>query len=325
MANTPVAGGGRPTPHESYFLRLANLPISASRARLLRAMLTLRRAAATGALGHRSLEQAALGYDRLLARLAGGTADDTVYDNRPSRTAGAGTRSRALATGRVLDDRAGGYVTVALAPDGQLECDRVDLLRNADEIHDRVMRGHPHDGRGVAELAALIRALPSLWDHRWACLRASDLGAWRALYVRYETHTLVEAAVRRYADATRDPRRERALEALATCGYRRARRLTMQHSLVGLDLPLSAIDGAVVAMYREELWEVPLAPDWHEAVHAQGLATVCGRFVCARSTELSSVLYVIIEDEPRGFVVAPREYDRRTGTLREARAGRYRA
>ncbi len=310
--------GGPPdrmTLHESYFLRLARIPPLASRARVIRAMRRILRAAAVGNLDARSLDQATIGYERLLARFCAPADRDIAQSNSRPVGGRAGIRFDALATGRVLDDRAGGYVTVALTPDGSLHCERADLLRHADEIHDGVRRGHPHDGRGVAELAALIRALPSLWSGRWGCLRTADLGPWRSLYIRYETHTVFEAAVRRCAAATRDPRRQRALEVLASCRYGRSRRLTMQHTLIGLDMPLAEIDGASVALYREDLWEVPLAADWDVSVHARGLAAVAGRFVCARAADNARIVHVIIDDRRRGFVVAAREYDRETDTL----------
>lgn len=184
-----------------------------------------------------------------------------------------------LVRSRVMDDRAGGFVPVELRPDLTVWSPAPGFERARDEVARAVNSGAGWQGKGAAELAALVdevgrRITPNVG------LVARDMGPWLDLYIRYETHGVTTEAIHAHFRRTSHPDTELLLQTIARCRGRR-------------DLDADELLQCTQFLWNEQLihegflvgdddyWRVPISADWKRKVFDAGLSTIDGCFVVA--------------------------------------------
>jgi hypothetical protein len=139
-----------------------------------------------------------------------------------------------------------------------------------------------------------------------------DLGAWKSVYVRYETNKLVVAVM----DETRRKRDKEFAPAFAAA--RKALRKTRYRpkwTKADLDAATSFLpnhdmeEGTLVAIGEHDHFTVPLQADWLETVAKAGIAVVSGKFVCGVDPENPRRVYAIGKSKTDFFVVQPYELE----------------
>jgi len=163
---------------------------------------------------------------------------------------------------------------------------------------------------GCAALVALVQhGIPTFLNQPGP---TPDLGAWKNVYVRYETNKLVAAAM----DETRRKRDKEFAEAFKAA--RKALRKTRYRpkwSKADLDEATSFLpnhdmeEGILVAVGEHDHFSVPLQADWLEAVAKAGISVVSGRFVCGIDPDNPRRVFAIGKSKADFFVVQPYELE----------------
>lgn len=187
---------------------------------------------------------------------------------------------------------------IDVADNGDIDCTcGSEAVASAARLAALIRLGRPHDaGPGCVSFIALYEhGLQSMIDHK-------SFGAWRRLYMRYETNKLVIAKMDRiYRD------RERALAPTYAAARQALRKTAVRRDFSKADLDElttfhgdtaeSELLGYEIAGCREDSWEIPLQKGWLESVHDAGIAVVSGRFVCGVNTQRPGFVYAITKDE----------------------------
>lgn len=152
-----------------------------------------------------------------------------------------------------------------------------------------------------------------------------NLGFWRALYIRYETNTVVQVALARLriaAEAEHTEVLQKARESMLKVGrsYQRVRNDIVAETTFVPNA--QALAGANVASFRTDIWTVPLQKGWVASVYDCGMAVVDDRFVVGVVEDKPGFVYAITrEDDVGRFVVREFFYNhhlRRLGRVKES-------
>lgn len=177
------------------------------------------------------------------------------------------------------------------------------------------------DTRGCLGLALLVKyGLPSIFGSVGVG-EEMRLGHWRQLYIRYESHSLVE----RTCSALRRVAHEQYADLFATARQqllqlRRAYRIDMpRNELVSTttfvpETPSYQLNGFVVADYSAGRWTVPLQRHWLDSVHGAGLGMIANRFVVGVSEETPGFVFAITNERGR-YIVREFFYNHHTKQL----------
>ena len=187
----------------------------------------------------------------------------------------------------------------------------------------------------IAALVRLGRGCQSGWCGSFVALHeygipdivaTRDLGAWRDIYIRYES---VKAIERRKDDVERE--RDKPHTEL----FRRARHAFRQCYVSGkagpnglvLHAPLDLNElfhgyirdprlelGQVVSFYNSDFWTVPLSPTWLADVSDLGIAVVGNQMVLGVNQQQPGFVYAIAK-EGGAYVVREYYYNAVTKTL----------
>lgn len=165
------------------------------------------------------------------------------------------------------------------------------------------------DVKGCLGLALLVQhGLPSVFS-TGGVGEEMRLGHWRALYIRYESHSLVIKTcteIRRAAHAQHAELISTARAHLLL--LRQAYRVDLQRNeLVAMttfvpDTLTERLNGQVVAHYASGHWMVPLQRDWLTSVHQAGMAVIDNHFVVGVSEETPGIVFAVSNEAGRMVV-----------------------
>lgn len=221
----------------------------------------LRERVARGTLSEAKLERARGGYDLLRERA-----------RRPRRRARAvETPDQVLVRSRVQEARSGRFLPVALLPDLTVWSSATDFAKRKRAVVRAVRAGRTWQGRGPAELAALVdeigrRLTPSVG------LVAREMGPWLDLYIAYETHSITLRAIREHFRRTAHPDLDLLYKTIARCDGRRDLEREEVLQCTRFEWRDDITEGQLVG--DDDHWTVPVSRRWRQDVHAQGLAMV---------------------------------------------------
>ena len=211
-------------------------------------------------------------------------------------------------SGRVLCG--GSFHTVVLHPNGEAtsgKCPNVD--RDAKGIAAMLSLGKklPQAGEGsCAGLVALVRhGLPLLLSGP-SDSSIVNLGPWRDLYVRYETHGLTVAAVEAIRATKAAPHRDllaAAYKALRRCKYRPGWMASDVREMTSFLPDIEPKPGTVIAVSDDEVWSIPLQRRWMDTVEKASISVVGRKFVCGVHRKTPGVVYAIGKDHRNFHVV----------------------
>lgn len=247
------------------FLALAGAPgvNDIAPAELERLWSALSERAARGALSQAKLERARGGYD--------------VLRKRARRRAPRHPPQKPLVRSRVRDDRAGRFVPVALLPDLRVWSPAPGFELVRDEVACTVSAGAEWQGRGAAELAALVREIGRRITPNVG-LVARDMGSWLDLYIAYETHSVTLRAIREHFRRTAHQDLDLLYDTIGRCRGRRDLDREEVLQCTRFEWTADSIpEGLLVG--DEDDWQVPVCSRWRQHVYDRGLAVIDDCFV----------------------------------------------
>jgi len=172
------------------------------------------------------------------------------------------------------------------------------------------LRSQPLPEMGCVALAALVRCgLPQMLQQKRSDNKI-EYGAWKNIYIRYESNSIVKAAadeVRRERDDKHGETFKHARKALRQADYRGG------WSKVDIDentcfVPNSSMDdGLLVAVGQHDEFTIPLQEGWLDSVQKAGIAVVSGKFVCGIDIDNPRQVFAIGKAETGLYVL--RRYD----------------
>jgi hypothetical protein len=184
-----------------------------------------------------------------------------------------------------------------------------NAVTEADKIATLVRLGHGYQPGWCGALVALYTyGIPDIVAQR-------DFGAWRDIYVRYES---VSAIKRRMDDVERErdkPHAElfrQARHAFRSAGYPIVDELEDFFRPYVRD-PKHEL-GTTVALHYTDFWSVPLSPTWLADVHALGIGAVGKRMVLGVNQDHPGFVYAI-EKEGAAYLVREFFYNATTRQL----------
>jgi hypothetical protein len=254
-----------------HFLALAGAPGASdlASAELDRLWSALSERAARGAFSQAKLERARGGYELLRER-----------SHRPDASH---LQQDPLVRSRVRDDRTGRFVPVALLADLSVWSPAPGFETACDEVADTISAGAEWQGRGAAELAALVREIGRRITPNVG-LVARDMGPWLDLYIAYETHSITLRAIREHFRRTAHPDLGLLYDTIGgCCGRRHLHREEVLQCTRFQWTEDSIAEGSLVG--DEDHWRVPVCTRWRQRVHERGIAVIDDCFVAGVDEE----------------------------------------
>lgn len=196
--------------------------------------------------------------------------------------------------------------TVTFHPDGTVTssgCDDVALRAKRLASVARLRRKPIPSGGCVALVALVQHGIPQLLSQN-TFDSLVDLGAWKDVYIRYETNKVVQAAaddVKRKRDAGHGDALTEARKAMRRTTYRRGWPKADIDECTSFLCDRRIKPGELVAVGPHDHFNVPLQSDWLETVAKAGIAVVSGKLVCGVDSDDPRRVYAVGKNPKTDF------------------------